>query len=785
MKVEKQEDEEIESLLGQIPLATSVAFHHYECDSHQRHGQGHGHVQAGHGHVQGGHGHVYSGLVHGDGSQHKHTIPQYIMYDDKLHSWRHGYAAHGRGDTTNQHAIHHRHGIYEDDPLCHGGVCVSPVTPSDGSSSSFFSGGLSPDEEGSPLGPLNDFSLKLPTRTTNSSNRFYCSPESDSSDSKKAIDEAGLSDKFQAMGILDKGVEHSPLDAYATLLGANRVNVASNGSVEDYWKDYPSLYSQSRSVPNFAISDEERRSDVERRLLMLRLQQHYQMGTLPGSHRPDHSAMNFSWKPKEEHNTGTLSFRPSTGTGIGGTQYPSAETPESTLYGCGPYSYTDDYFRSLQSGLDSRGRGLFGSSSSSSVLRHPKPSMGIDSSRSLLDYGLYSYPSGWSSQSRPPVQLPGNLCGYDCEGSFILQGGDDIMERHRRGFPCYGEMGNSVSKKFELNSGVPVLPANFNSLAESQGCIYFMAKDQHGCRFLQRKFDEGTLRDVQIIFDEIIDHVVELMMNPFGNYLIQKLLEVCNEDQRMQILLVVTRAPGELVNISLNTHGTRAVQKLIETLKTREQISLVVSALESGFLDLIKDLNGNHVVQRCLQCLSSEDNKFIFYAAAKYCVDIATQRHGCCVLQRCIAHSTGEHREKLVSEISLNGLLLAQDAFGNYVVQYILEMKIPSATATLVSQFEGNYVHLAQQKFSSNVVEKCLQTFGEENRSRIIHELLSTSQFDKLLQDPFANYVIQCALAVSKGYLHASLVEAIRPHAAILRTNPHCKRIISRALLKK
>ncbi|RVW12845.1 putative pumilio-like 8, chloroplastic [Vitis vinifera] len=120
---------------------------------------------------------------------------------------------------------------------------------------------------------------------------------------------------------------------------------------------------------------------------------------------------------------------------------------------------------------------------------------------------------------------------------------------------------------------------------------------------------QGTPQDVQIIFNEIIDHVVELMMNPFGNYLMQKLLDVCNEEQRMQILVMLTEESGELVRISLNTHGTRVVQKLIETLKTRQQISRVISALEPGFLALIKDLNGNHVIQRCLQCLSKEDNK--------------------------------------------------------------------------------------------------------------------------------------------------------------------------------
>ena len=55
--------------------------------------------------------------------------------------------------------------------------------------------------------------------------------------------------------------------------------------------------------------------------------------------------------------------------------------------------------------------------------------------------------------------------------------------------------------------------------------------------------------------------------------------------------------------------STRVVQKLIETLKTKQEISRVISALEPGFLALIKDLNGNHVIQRCLQCLSKEDNK--------------------------------------------------------------------------------------------------------------------------------------------------------------------------------
>ncbi|PPD96285.1 hypothetical protein GOBAR_DD06689 [Gossypium barbadense] len=418
--------------------------------------------------------------------------------------------------------------------------------------------------------------------------------------------------------------------------------------------------------------------------------------------------------------------------------------------------------------------------------------------------------------------------------SVIIQGRGLKYDIENKGFDSFKCCKKKTLKEFGLQNlqeknskldkrhgeNVILMPSPY-SLVEFQGCIYYMAKDQKGCRFLQRIFDEGSCLDVQIIFNEVIENIVELMMDPFGNYLVQKLLDVCNEDQRLQIILTVTKETGQLVRISLNTYGgftvlyfsTRVVQKLIETLKSRQQISLIKSALKPGILDLIKDLNGNHVLQRCLQCLNNEDNKgslfygllpmhlilslmpfggtpwfdsiqslkIIFDAAAKFCVDIATHRHGCCVLQRCIAHSNGPHRDKLITQISRNGLLLAQDPFGNYVVQYIIELKVNSGN--LLSQFKGHYVHLSMQKFSSHVVEKCLKHFAE-SRSQIIRELTSVVHFEQLLQDPFANYVIQSALVVTKGPLHASLVDAVRPHT-ILRTSPYCKRIFSRNLLKK
>ncbi|XP_068635751.1 uncharacterized protein [Aristolochia californica] len=328
-------------------------------------------------------------------------------------------------------------------------------------------------------------------------------------------------------------------------------------------------------------------------------------------------------------------------------------------------------------------------------------------------------------------------------------------------------------------------PQKYNSVDEVVGRIYQMAKDQHGCRFLQRKFIEGTPEDVQKIFVEIIDHIVELMTDPFGNYLVQKLLEVCDEDQRMQILCSVTRKDRDLIKISCDMHGTRAVQKVIETLKTPEQTSIVVSSLKPGIVTLIKDMNGNHVAQRCLQHLMLEYRKFLFDAATAYCVELATDRHGCCVLQKCLQNSDGEQSNSLMAEITSSALVLSQDPFGNYVVQFVIEQGIPWAIANVMDQLEGNYCQLSMQKYSSNVVEKCLKHAGEDKQAHIILELINSSDFGQILQDPYGNYVVQSALANSKGPIRAAFVEAIRPHISALRTSPYGKKVLSSNILKK
>jgi hypothetical protein len=161
-------------------------------------------------------------------------------------------------------------------------------------------------------------------------------------------------------------------------------------------------------------------------------------------------------------------------------------------------------------------------------------------------------------------------------------------------------------------------------------------------------------------------------------------------------------------------------------------------------------------------------------------VQVATHRHGCCVLQRCIDHASEKQKVQLIHEITKNALTLVQDPYGNYVVQYVLELPFPNLVESLARSFAGHIRQLATQKFSSNVVEKVLGVAGPTTRTLMITEILSEDNLIAMLQDPFANYVVQTALTVSDPGQHVQLVENIKPYLNQLRNTPYGKRIQSK-----
>lgn len=326
----------------------------------------------------------------------------------------------------------------------------------------------------------------------------------------------------------------------------------------------------------------------------------------------------------------------------------------------------------------------------------------------------------------------------------------------------------------DANDFVGMAPYNGQPLEAFGGRIYQLCKDQHGCRYLQKQLENRDPEHIKKVWLETCAHVVELMTDPFGNYLCQKLFEYCNDDQRT---VLVQNASKDMIRVALNQHGTRALQKMIENLSNHEQVDLVIQALRERVVELIQDLNGNHVIQKCLNRLNSADAQFIFNAVGKSCIDVGTHRHGCCVLQRCIDHAEGLDKVNLIHAITQHALVLVQDPFGNYVIQYIIDLNDPNFTNPIVSRFLNDVVELSRHKFSSNVIEKCLRCASDDYKDMIVNSLLASGKINDLVRDQFGNYVIQTSLDHATVPMKRQLIDAIRPILPSVRNTPFGRKI--------
>jgi len=208
---------------------------------------------------------------------------------------------------------------------------------------------------------------------------------------------------------------------------------------------------------------------------------------------------------------------------------------------------------------------------------------------------------------------------------------------------------------------------------------------------------------------------------------------------------------------------------------------MIIEALSGQVVDLIQDLNGNHVIQKCLNHLKSAEAQFIFDAVGEHCVVVGTHRHGCCVLQRCIDHASGYQKSDLIRQITAHSINLVQDPFGNYVVQYILDLNEPLFTTPMCEGFRGRIVELSKQKFSSNVIEKCIRCAEMSAKAMMIEELLvNVEDLEQLMRDSYGNYVVQTALEFAPPEMCISLIDIMRPILPSIRQTPYGRRIQSK-----
>uniref|UniRef100_A0A7R9YUU0 PUM-HD domain-containing protein n=1 Tax=Chlamydomonas euryale TaxID=1486919 RepID=A0A7R9YUU0_9CHLO len=341
---------------------------------------------------------------------------------------------------------------------------------------------------------------------------------------------------------------------------------------------------------------------------------------------------------------------------------------------------------------------------------------------------------------------------------------------------------DQLLEEFKVNK-----PANF-CLRDVSGHVFAFSLDQFGSRFIQQQLDgpDGAA-SVPGLLSEVMPRLVELSCDIFGNYVVQKALDVGDAGARAA---VASALAGDMLSLSLNQYGCRVVQKALQVLPEEGQVA-IVSELDSQVMRCVRDANGNHVIQKVIECVPTPRITHILDAFLACILPLSGHPFGCRIVQRILEHCKDPMRRGAALDEILKGThKLILDQYGNYVIQQLLQCGSTPERVHIVGVIAPGIQRLALHKFASNVIEKGLTYCDTRERDTLIWGILGHGRpvpegepdpLQAMMKDQFGNYVVQKVLAVANPEQRDVLLSRMQPHLSALKKYTYGKHIAARA----
>jgi hypothetical protein len=119
--------------------------------------------------------------------------------------------------------------------------------------------------------------------------------------------------------------------------------------------------------------------------------------------------------------------------------------------------------------------------------------------------------SGGPTSPTPSGSSSHQVCRYYAQG--YCSRGDKCNFLHTNDPSILGDLDLSPKDSGRRSPRLISSPSRYvnMNIEDCVGQVHSMCKDQHGCRFLQRKLDEDPITTVSVVFAEVSEHIVELM----------------------------------------------------------------------------------------------------------------------------------------------------------------------------------------------------------------------------------------------------------------------------------
>ncbi|KAK1965259.1 ARM repeat-containing protein [Colletotrichum sublineola] len=307
--------------------------------------------------------------------------------------------------------------------------------------------------------------------------------------------------------------------------------------------------------------------------------------------------------------------------------------------------------------------------------------------------------------------------------------------------------------------------------------------DQQASIFLQQKLKVGTPDQKYEIVEAIVAQAYPLMVNRFGNFLVQRCFEHGTPEQVIKIAEAIR---GNTLNLSMDPFGCHVVQKAFDSVP-EDYKAIMVHELLRRIPETVIHRYACHVWQKLFELRWSESPpqimKFVNDALRGMWHEVALGETGSLVVQNIFENCLEEDKRPCIEEVLANIDIVAHGQFGNWCIQHICEHGAPADRSRAIDHVIRYAAEYSTDQYASKVVEKCLKIGGGEFLSRYLDRVCE-GRHDRpriplvdIASDQYGNYLIQYILTHA-GMQHREVVAAhIRKHMVSLRGSKFGSRV--------
>ncbi|KAF3479563.1 meiotic coiled-coil protein [Arthroderma uncinatum] len=337
----------------------------------------------------------------------------------------------------------------------------------------------------------------------------------------------------------------------------------------------------------------------------------------------------------------------------------------------------------------------------------------------------------------------------------------------------------------------PLEPLNYRRLLDkSVSCDwkYIVDKivcnnDQQASIFLQQKLKVGTSEQKYEIIEAIANQAYPLMINRFGNFLVQRCFEHGTSEQ---VIAIANAVRGNTLSLSMDPFGCHVIQKAFDCVP-EEHKAVMVHELLRRIPETVIHRYACHVWQKLFELRWSGEPPQIMAkvneALRGMWHEVALGETGSLVVQNIFENCVEDEKRQAIEEVLAKIDLLAHGQFGNWCIQHICEHGAPPDKSRAIEHILAWATDYSMDQFASKVVEKCLKIGGAEFLDRYLARVC-TGRPDRprmplidIAGDQYGNYLIQWIL-LNAGNQHRELVAGhIRKHMVSLRGSKFGSRV--------